>query len=114
MRNHVHIVASVPPKLSVADFVRGIKGSSAHYMNHDLADTLLHFGWQHGYGVFSLGRRQLDEAIAYVRRQKEHHRQGNVISSLEQDSHEDNSPIIWNRGDGIIGIEPSNQFEADS
>jgi len=114
MENHIHLVASVPPKLSIADFVQNVKGSSTHYLNNDLINTQVHFGWQRGYGVFSLGRKQLDEAVAYVRDQKRHHGQGNIISPLEQDSHEDNCPIIWNNGKGIIGVKPSNKFEADS
>lgn len=100
-KNHIHLLASIPPKLSIADFVQSIKGSSAHYLNHDLATDLPRFGWQRGYGVFSLGRKQLDGAIAYVRDQKDHHQRGTTVLSLERDNHEDNGPVVWNHGGGI-------------
>ncbi|GAX43533.1 transposase IS200-like protein [Tolypothrix sp. NIES-4075] len=53
VENHIHLVASIPPKLSISDFVQNIKGSSAHYLNH-LSSEQDAFGWQRGYGVFSL------------------------------------------------------------
>ena len=112
--NHIHLVASIPPKVSIADFVKGVKGSSAHYMNHSSVISLPRFAWQRGYGVFSLGRKQLDEAVAYVRGQKEHHQRGTAILSLERDSHEDNGPVVWNRGAAIAEIKPSNSFEGPS
>ncbi|MBA3947598.1 MAG: IS200/IS605 family transposase [Herpetosiphonaceae bacterium] len=83
IEDHLHLLVSIPPKHSIADFVRHVKGSSAHYLNHTIqADG---FAWQHGYGVFSLGGRQLPTAIRYVQQQKEHHRQGTTIPALEQD-----------------------------
>jgi putative transposase len=60
--NHIHIIVSIPPKLSIAEFVKRIKGSSSHYLNQNFQD-LPQFSWQEGYGVFSLGGKQLDTAI---------------------------------------------------
>ncbi|NJN58678.1 MAG: IS200/IS605 family transposase [Leptolyngbyaceae cyanobacterium SL_5_9] len=81
--DHIHLVVSIPPKLSVADFVKKIKGSSAYHLNHSSFANALTFGWQGGYGVFTLGSKQLDQAIAYVLNQKLHHKDGTVISVLE-------------------------------
>ena len=61
--NHIHIIVSIPPKLSIAEFVKRIKGSSSHYLNQNFRDPP-QFSWQEGYGVFSLGGKQLDNAIA--------------------------------------------------
>ncbi len=86
IEDHIHIVASIPPKLSIADFVKTIKGSSAYHLNHTPLASGLGFSWQHGYGVFSLGGKQLDEAKTYVNNQKQHHLQGTVIPALEWDN----------------------------
>jgi putative transposase len=91
VENHIHLVASIPPKLSISDFVQNIKGSSAHYLNH-LSPSQDAFRWQRGYGVFSLGSKQLEQAVDYVKNQKEHHLNGTIISSLERHNHEDDSP----------------------
>lgn len=87
VENHIHLIDSIPPSLSVANFVKNIKGSSAHHLNHSLTNSDL-FIWQRGYGVFSLGGKQLPQAVDYVLNQKAHHLQGTTISSLEQDSSE--------------------------
>ncbi|MGL5878594.1 MAG: IS200/IS605 family transposase [Xenococcaceae cyanobacterium] len=91
MENHIHIIVSIPPKLSIAEFVKRIKGSSSHYLNQNFSDPPQFF-WQEGYGVFSLGGKQLDEAIAYVQNQKIHHRQNTAIALLEQIDDNDNPP----------------------
>ncbi|MBO1348715.1 MAG: IS200/IS605 family transposase [Hormoscilla sp. GUM202] len=91
IEDHIHLVVSIPPKLSIADFVKNIKGSSAYQMNH-LDPGQKKFGWQDGYGVFSMGKQQLDTVIAYVQNQKEHHSQGTEIASLEKMIHIDDRP----------------------
>ena len=48
MEDHIHLVVSVPPTLSIADFVKNIKGSSAHYLNQNLYASSNKFGWQEG------------------------------------------------------------------
>ncbi len=84
VEDHIHIVVSIPPKLSIADFVKKIKGSSAYHLNHLPDSHHLGFAWQHGYGVFTLGSKQLDMAKNYVNNQKEHHRNGTFIPALEK------------------------------
>lgn len=93
---HIHLIVSIPPNLSIADFVKNIKGSSAHYMNQSSSASLNKFGWQEGYGVFSLGAKQLEQAIDYVSNQKAHHLNGTALVSLEQITNQDDAPIRWN------------------
>lgn len=85
VEDHIHLVVSIPPKLSVAEFVKNIKGSSAYHLNHTPSASNLGFSWQHGYGVLTLGGKQLEDAKAYVNRQKEHHCYGTTILALEPD-----------------------------
>ncbi|NMC34170.1 MAG: transposase, partial [Veillonellaceae bacterium] len=33
-----------------------------------------HFRWQAGYGAFSVGQSQVSRVVAYIARQREHHR----------------------------------------
>ncbi|XHX75797.1 MAG: IS200/IS605 family transposase [Stenomitos frigidus ULC029] len=80
---HVHLVVSIPPKLAIADFVKHIKGGSSHDLNHSNPEAKPKFGWQNEYGVFSLGCKQLDRAIAYVQNPKDYHKNGTIIASLE-------------------------------
>lgn len=34
--DHIHLVVAIPPKLSVAQVVKKIKGASSHFVNHVL------------------------------------------------------------------------------
>jgi putative transposase len=84
MEDHLHLIVSIPPKLSIADFAKRIKGSSARYLNQELASDNYIFAWQHEYAVFSLGEQRLKWAIAYVENQKQHHSTGETVPILEQ------------------------------
>jgi putative transposase len=75
--------------------MKRIKGSSSHYLNQNFSHHPK-FAWQEGYGVFSLGGKQLDTAIAYVQNQKIHHQQNTTISMLEKIDHNDDAPQPYN------------------
>ncbi len=82
VEDHIHLVASVPPKVSISDFVGQLKGASAHHVNH-LPGALGSFGWQRGYGVVLVSPSGLDKAIEYVRDQRTHHRENTAVRALE-------------------------------
>jgi putative transposase len=91
--DHVHVLVSIPPKHSVSDVVKNLKGASAFHINHDVPGPQDGwFGWQRGYGVFSLGERQIAVAEEYVARQKEHHSENTWNPWLERWSEEDEGP----------------------
>jgi hypothetical protein len=50
-----------------------MKGSSSKWI-HDTFQGRRDFAWQEGYGAFSIGITQVDDTIAYIERQAEHHR----------------------------------------
>jgi REP element-mobilizing transposase RayT len=90
--DHVHLVLTIPPKHSVAEVVKTLKGASSHYVNQVLCPGEFDFQWQRGYGCFSMGQSQLPRAIAYVERQKEHHAQHSINAWLEKSSELDEGP----------------------
>lgn len=92
MADHVHLVLSIPPKHSVAEVVKTVKGASSHFINQALRVMEFHFEWQRGYGCFSLGQSQLPRAIAYVELQKQHHAQHTINAWLERSSEIDEAP----------------------
>jgi hypothetical protein len=47
-------------------------------MPQSLAKILVHtafFGWQNGYGMFSLGASQIEDVRRHIAEQEQHHRQ---------------------------------------
>ena len=83
MPDHVHLVVSVPPTLLVSEWVGKLKGASAHYINHEIANRKL-LEWQTGYGVVSFGTRDLAWVVRYVQNQKQHHARGEAHARLER------------------------------
>ena len=72
MPDHVHLVARLPTTVSVADVARIVKANSSKRMNEKF--TTIKFGWQRGYGAFSVSHSALPAVVNYVRDQERHHR----------------------------------------
>lgn len=81
IEDHMHLLVSIPPKLAIAQVVKRIKGSSSHHINQTFLNQT--FAWQREYGVFTLGGKQLPDAIAYVENQQHHHATQTLIRALE-------------------------------
>jgi REP element-mobilizing transposase RayT len=71
--DHVHLLAYCPPKLAVAEFIGKIKANSSGWVHKTWPDRAA-FGWQRGYGAFSVSESNTDAVKAYIARQEEHHR----------------------------------------
>jgi len=81
--DHVHMVVSIPPAISVSKFVGQIKGATSTRFNKSgISDVP--FKWQDEYGAFSFDAKRLLNYIAYVERQKEHHAEDTIIPVLER------------------------------
>ena len=83
MLDHVHMVLSIPPKLSVAMAVGYLKGKSAIQIHREALNvkrgfTGKHF-WSRGYCVSTVG---LDEQMirAYVKNQDDSDRQEDLFN----------------------------------
>jgi len=57
---------------TVAKALQLIKGGSSKWI-HDTFTEHKHFSWQEGYGAFSVSISQIQETVAYIKRQEEHH-----------------------------------------
>ena len=83
--DHTHLVVTLPPDLSIADFLEKIKGASSHFINR-LPDRVERFYWQEGYGALTFAKRDLPRIVAYVQNQKQHHRDGTLSAKMERGS----------------------------
>ena len=82
VEDHIHLVVSIPPKLSVADAVQRLKRASSHALRAEFGDT---FRWQTEYSVDSFSERHLPTVIAYVENQRQRHLNRTLIASTEPD-----------------------------
>ncbi len=80
IEDHVHLVVSIPPAMSIAAAIGRIKGRSSHVLNLQFDGG---FGWQGEYGVVSFSERDLPGVVAYVENQVRHHQSGSLRPALE-------------------------------
>jgi putative transposase len=88
--DHVHLVVSIPPKISVSKFVGQIKAVASIKFNQSFP-AQAPFYWQDEFAAFSFDRKRLPNMVAYVQNQKAHHAQDTLIPVLERDGLESNS-----------------------
>lgn len=73
-----------------------LKGGSSKWMNDSGANG---FGWQDGYGGFSLGVSQRAGTIAYIQSQNEHHHkrgfEEEFLAFLKKHGIEYDTKYIW-------------------
>ncbi len=98
VEDHIHIVVSIPPKLTVAECVRQIKGASAFAINH-IPGGIGKFQWQAGYGALSVSERLLPVVMAYANHQKEHHRKNRCVPFYEKSEDEEDAPGEADKGE---------------
>jgi REP element-mobilizing transposase RayT len=73
VRNHLHLVVELPPRVDIPRLVQGLKGASARIANRDGLMPRARLRWANGYDLRSLSVRDLKRAIRYVRRQSDRH-----------------------------------------
>ena len=71
--DHVHILFSMAPKISVSEMLKNIKGSSSMWLNKQTFNCPK-FKWQAGFGAFTVSYSQLDSVKQYIENQEEHHK----------------------------------------
>lgn len=72
MPDHVHCLFLLSPKVSVAEVMKQVKGSTSHFINeHHLINEK--FEWQKGYAAFAVSESIVPKVHEYILNQKSHH-----------------------------------------
>jgi putative transposase len=71
--DHVHLLARLRQETAIVDLMRLVKTNSSKWV-HETFPAAGRFGWQAGYGAFTVSFSQVDEFKRYIARQEEHHR----------------------------------------
>ena len=79
--DHVHLVATVPPKIALATLIGQVKGSSSHLASSLSPEA---FAWQSEYGVLSVSESHLPVVVRYIVEQQKRHAQNRLDARLEQ------------------------------
>jgi len=97
MEDHVHLLIALPSSMAIATAMREIERGSSLWMHE--ACGMPEFQWQQGYGAFSVGQNQVEATVAYIARQKEHHRrrdfQAEFVAFLKKHRVEYDPRFVW-------------------
>jgi putative transposase len=80
--DHIHVLLRGNTNLSPAKIAHDIKGASSFMVNKN-GFCNYRFGWQDGYGAFSVSPRDVDMISHYIRTQKRHHGAGEFHKEWE-------------------------------
>lgn len=87
--DHIHVAVCITPRISVAEWVRNVKGLSTHEVNDGFPVLESNFKWQKSYGILTYGEKQLPYVVGYIERQKEHHANQTTQPYLERTEGDD-------------------------
>ena len=96
--DHVHMLLSVPVTVSMADVLRVVKTNSSRWV-HEQFPEHRRFGWQAGYGAFTVSGSRVEDVRKYIASQQEHHRkisfQEEFVSLLKKHGLEYDAGELW-------------------
>ena len=82
IEDHLHIVCSIHPSVSLANLVKDIKVSTSVWMKQN--NKFPHFeGWAEGYGAFTYSIKEKNRVIEYVKNQKIHHKKSDFLTEYK-------------------------------
>jgi REP element-mobilizing transposase RayT len=70
VEDHMHLLFSLCRTIEIAEIVDVLKTNTSKLAKRK---SIRDFAWQAGYGVFSVGLRDVDIEIAYIKNQQQHH-----------------------------------------
>jgi putative transposase len=73
IENHIHGLVMAKPVIEPCKIPMWLKGGTSKWVHDEFAD-LKGFGWQDGYGIFSVSRSNVPSVMRYIENQREHHR----------------------------------------
>jgi len=96
--DHIHLYASLPSTVTVAEMVNAAKANSSRWIHEEFRNRK-GFAWQEGYGAFSVSKSAEDNVIGYINNQAKHHRhrdfKSEFIELLERHEVEYDERYIW-------------------
>jgi putative transposase len=69
--DHVHLLIGIKPVHAIADLVKETKRASTEWVRD--SKQIRGFGWQEGYGAFSVSKSAVLSVREYIQQQEKHH-----------------------------------------
>ena len=96
LADHVHLLVHAHPSIFLSTLLRDIKARTSKWTKENSTAT---FGWQGGYGAFTVSKSAVDEVTRYINTQERHHRrmtfQEEFVALLERHGIEYDPKYLW-------------------
>jgi putative transposase len=73
MSDHIHVLLSLGKTITISKLISEMKSNSSRWIKSK-GNQYKQFAWQNGYGTFSVARPNIEAVIAYIGKQKDHHK----------------------------------------
>jgi len=70
--DHIHALIMAPPTLAPFEIAKYLKRDLSKWIHETFAD-LQDFGWQDGYGAFTVSKSNVPAVVSYIQNQRAHH-----------------------------------------
>jgi len=82
VEDHVHLLVQANQQCGIPEMMRDAKAISSKWVHDTL--HIRDFGWQTGYGAFTVSASQKEKVLAYIANQAKHHRRRTFQEELER------------------------------
>ena len=80
--NHVHVLCVLNKNMALSKVVEEVKRSSSKWIKSK-EPFYRQFGWQNGYGAFSVSQSKVEIVVKYIQNQEEHHKKMLFVDELK-------------------------------
>jgi putative transposase len=98
VEDHIHALVTAPPIYAPSQIAQFLKGESSKWIHEEFRE-MRGFGWQDGYGAFTVSKSNIPDVVRYIQNQREHHRkktfQEEYRELLEKHGVEYDERYIW-------------------
>ena len=80
--NHVHVLCVLNKNMALSKMVEEVKRSSSKWIKSK-DPFYRQFGWQNGYGAFSVSQSKVEIVVKYIQNQEEYHKKMLFVDELK-------------------------------
>jgi putative transposase len=83
IEDHAHALILAKPVVAPSSVAQHLKGESSKWIHLEF-QGMSKFGWQDGYGVFSVSKSKVPDVIEYIKNQRTHHERESFEAEYER------------------------------
>lgn len=83
VEDHIHALVMAKPIHSPSEIAKWLKSESSKWI-HEEFERMRTFGWQDGYGAFSVSKSNVPSVVQYIKDQREHHKKESFEEEYER------------------------------